>query len=181
MRPCWLADLDASAIKGSMDIIVDGYNLIFRLGWHGRAKNSMALEKARDRLIRELKSRFEPSQRPKITIVFDAKRSPIKQTENSLIVEGFKIVFASNYDEADSLIEEMIGQHSAPKNLTVVSADRKLQETAARRKAKFSSPEAWIDSCDLCSEHDRGSEFEKELGSLENIDWLSEFGRGDPE
>ena len=73
-----------------MDTIIDGYNLIFRLGWQGKARNSLALEKARDRLFRELAARIQPAQRKRITIVFDAKNSPVKETDPESVVDGFR-------------------------------------------------------------------------------------------
>ena len=72
-----------------MKTIVDGYNLIFSFGWHTNSKHSMALERARDRLIQKLADRIEMDQRREITIVFDAKTTPIREAQDKLSMNGF--------------------------------------------------------------------------------------------
>ena len=127
-----------------METIVDGYNLIFSCGWEGKTTGSMALEKARHRLIVELSALVPPDSRSQIKIIFDAKTTPIKATTRRVTQNGFEILFADQFDEADSLIEDLIRHHSAPKSLTVVSDDHRLQTAAKRKKAKPIGCEDWL-------------------------------------
>jgi predicted RNA-binding protein with PIN domain len=166
-----------------MKTIVDGYNLIFSFGWHTNSKHSMALERARDRLIQELADRIEMDQRREITIVFDAKTTPISEAQDKLSTNGFQVVFARGHDEADSLIEEMIRSHSAPKSLQVVSDDHRLQNCAKRKKAIPIKCEQWLDQLEARQDQRVVSDLdsmEQEIDSkntreLESIDWMKEF------
>ena len=56
---------------------------------------------------------------------------------------GLTVRFASQYPDADSLIEELIDQNTAPRRLTVVSSDHRLQRAARRRRAKPMDCDAW--------------------------------------
>ena len=131
-----------------MDILIDGYNLIFQCGLQGRVAGSLALEKARNRLISELSTRLNESTRQKTTIVFDANERPIKEVPDELRVNGLHVIYAVHHDDADSLIEELIRRHPTPKKLTVVSSDHRLHKAARRRKATAVDSEAWFDSLD---------------------------------
>jgi hypothetical protein len=55
------------------------------------------------------------------------------------------VLFAVDYDDADALLEELIARHSAPRKLTVVSSDRRLQRAARRRKARVMDSQAWYE------------------------------------
>ena len=163
-----------------MTTIVDGYNLIFGMGWQGKARHSLALQNARDRLIRELASLIPAGSRAEITIVFDAKKSPVKETLADSRVNGFRVIFAANHDEADALIEELIAQHSAPKSLTVVSDDNRLQAAAQRRKAMALSCEKWLEK--LAAQPDTKlspangeSPKDQAIRQLQQTDWATEF------
>ena len=167
-----------------MNTIIDGYNLIFRMGWQGKSQASSALEKARQRLIGELASRIPMASRADIAIVFDAKRSPVKETANQIQLQGFRVLFAANHDEADALIEEMIAKHSAPKSLTVVSDDNRLQTAARRRKVKAVDCETWVERLTKQPKNGpsisaTGSSKDEAIQQLAETDWLTEFQFGE--
>ena len=165
-----------------MTTIIDGYNLIFRLGWQGKAPALAGVGKgppAADSRIGQSHPALLPGQN--ITIVFDAKKTPVKETESDVLVQGFRVIFAANHDEADALIEELISRHSAPKSLTVVSDDNRLQTAARRRKAIALNCEQWLEK--LASQPENGpsaaaGEMSKDeaIRQLEKTDWLAEFG-----
>ena len=77
-------------------------------------------------------------------IVFDAK-SPPWGVSPVAYHRGITVHYASGYEDADELIQELIRQHSAPKKLTVVSSDRAVQQAATRRKARAVGSEAWYE------------------------------------
>lgn len=165
-----------------MPTIIDGYNLIFTCGIEGKTRSPQSLEKARARLISIVASRSQKQERTATTIVFDAKRLPSKETSADSIVDGIRILYAVDHEDADSLIEELIAHHSTPKKLVVVSSDHRLQTAATRRKATGIDSDVWYDrllssgikqpqpgssSCDAK---------QQSIQSLESINWIQEFG-----
>ncbi len=131
-----------------MNVIIDGYNLIFQCGLQGRTAGLLALEKARNRLISELSTRLDEPTRQQTTIVFDANDRPVTEVPDEQRINGLQIVYAVHHDDADSLIEELIRRHSTPKKLTVVSSDHRLHKAAKRRKATAIDSEVWFESLD---------------------------------
>ena len=128
-----------------MDTIIDGYNLIFQCGLQSSTADERMLREARARLIREIVSSVPKSVAKKITIVFDAAERPLLANDNRETVGGVKIFFADEYDEADSMIEYLIAQHSAPRKLTVVSCDHRLHKAALRRRAIPIDSDVWYE------------------------------------
>jgi len=115
--------------------LIDGYNFLHAAGMMPRSVDGMSLDRARSRLIRFLSSRFREEECERITIVFDVHQDRFglpKETRKS----GIKLCFAIDYPDADTMIEELIRQHSAPKQLIVVSSDHRLHKAGRARKAK---------------------------------------------
>jgi predicted RNA-binding protein with PIN domain len=175
-----------------MPTIIDGYNLIFTCGLEGKTRTPQSLEKARARLISTVASMSSDSERSNTTIVFDAKRLPIRESSADSTVNGIRILYAVDHDDADTLIEELIAAHSTPKKLTVVSSDHRIQTAASRRKATATDSDRWWDQL-LENRHDQkakpshhktleqnpnlASDGEKRqaIASLESFDWNSIF------
>jgi predicted RNA-binding protein with PIN domain len=67
-------------------------------------------------------------------IVFDGVGPPDKSAFGG--IPSLEVYFSGPSCEADDIIEEKIADNSAPKSLVVVSSDRRLRDTASRRKAK---------------------------------------------
>ncbi|MDA8564196.1 NYN domain-containing protein [Mariniblastus sp.] len=174
-----------------MPTIIDGYNLIFTCGLEGKKRTPQSLEKARYRLISTVAAKSSDNKRSATTIVFDAKRLPIKETSADSVVDGIRILYAVDYEDADTLIEELIAACSIPKKLTVVSSDHRLQTAATRRKATAIDSDVWYDRLlsgptknlgnDRPTHH---NEKQSDIQSLQAIDWAREFGAvelNDPE
>jgi predicted RNA-binding protein with PIN domain len=168
-----------------MDTIIDGYNLIFQCGLEGRTRSPISLQRARDRLIATLRSRLSDEQCARITIVYDAKRLPIKETEAVSQKHGITVIFAVDHDEADTLIEELILKHSAPKQLTVVSSDHRLHKAALRRKATPIDSDVWFDRLERQQQRpasaasglvESDGDDKPVPDELTEIDWQQEFG-----
>lgn len=170
-----------------MYTIVDGYNLIFQCGLEGRSRNSSALERARDRLIAMILMAVPAEELARITIVYDAKRLPIKETEIVSSKQGITVIFAVDYPDADTLIEELILKHSNPKQLTVVSSDHRIQKAALRRKATPIDSDVWLDRLEHQPRSSSAAGGGTEAGpdnkivpdNLFDIDWEKEFGLGE--
>jgi len=183
-------------IRDNYRILIDGYNLIFQIGLQGKRRDSIALEKARQRAIQTI-SKWLGDDRQHAAIVFDASSLPIKEDHNVSEFDGLTIIYAVDYEDADSMIEEIIRTHSSPKQLLVVSSDHRLHKAALRRNARPIDSDVWYDNLEqrfdsastsdsksnkqnMGSRGDSNAEGEKELPSgLADIDWAKEFELGD--
>lgn len=168
-----------------MSLIIDGYNLLHVTGRLGRGRGPGVLEKARLALLNLLVESLPPEELPATTIVFDARHAP-PDVPHSLEHRGLAVRFAHQHEEADELIEELIRSDSAPRRLTVVSSDHRLQAAARRRRAKAVDSESWLEAL-LRDRHQRRQQRpspakpEGEISPSEVEYWLHEFDtRKDP-
>ncbi len=116
-------------------LIIDGYNLLHAAGMMPGHIDGAMLAKARARLLRFLEGRISSSERERTTIVFDVNRTMAEVSERETI-HGMTVLNAIAYPDADTLIEQLIREHSAPKQLVVVSGDHRLHKAARARKSK---------------------------------------------
>jgi predicted RNA-binding protein with PIN domain len=124
-----------------MALLIDGYNLLHVTGLVGRPGSG--LQGSRDALLRFLARHIEAKELPATTIVFDAAEAP-PGLPRTVTHEGMTIHYASEYDSADALIEELIAAHNVPRSLTVVSSDHRIQRAAHRRRAPFVDSDVWF-------------------------------------
>lgn len=125
-----------------MALVIDGYNLLHMTGILGSRVAPGGLERARRALLNFLAATLDAAERGQTTVVFDAREAPwgaAPQFEH----HGIHVRFAQEYDDADSLIEELIHRYATPKLLTVVSSDRRLRRAAERRGAVAVPSEQW--------------------------------------
>jgi uncharacterized protein len=113
--------------------IIDGYNLMHSVGYARERYGQGGLERSRNRLLRFLINRLDLEERRRTTIVFDARTIPFEGVRHQKLDE-MTILFNQAGSDADTLIEELILEHSAPKQLEVISGDRRLQKAIKRRK-----------------------------------------------
>ncbi len=113
--------------------IIDGYNLMHSVGYARERYGQGGLERSRHRLLRFLVNRLDREERRRTTVVFDARTIPFEGVRQQKF-EEITILFNQAGSDADTLIEELILEHSAPKQLEVVSGDRRLQRAIKRRK-----------------------------------------------
>lgn len=125
-----------------MSLLIDGYNLLNAVGIIGRGVGPGGLERSRLALLNFLAESLDPEEVARTTVVFDAGDAPPGLPR---VVEhrGITVRFASGYEDADALLEELIQAESAPRRLTVVSSDHRLHRAARRRKAKPVDSDAW--------------------------------------
>ena len=128
-----------------MKILIDGYNLIFECGLHGRKVNSVSLAKARTLLLQTIAKSFSPQQCKAVTVVFDAKKQSLSDQQVRELISGIEVLYAIDFDDADEMIESLIKEHSHPKQLTVVSSDHRIHKAALRRKAVPVDSDQWYD------------------------------------
>jgi len=121
------------------------------------------------------------------------------QIRSSLICDGpgvnarmkppgnVEIIYAGAGKDADSLIETIVGASSAPRFLSVVSSDRRIQKAAKRRRAEVISSDAFLQRLNLdanrrSSSRPRPSGHLKPDGPIPSPEvqkWLSQFGISD--
>jgi predicted RNA-binding protein with PIN domain len=126
-----------------MPFLIDGYNLLHASGIlaHGRRRGS--LDRSRDALLNVLAESLPAEEIPRTTVVFDA-HDPPWGLSRQLDHRGLTIFFASRHSDADTMIEELIKAHSAPRKLVVVSSDHRVQRAARRRRATAIDSDRWF-------------------------------------
>jgi len=125
-----------------MPLLIDGYNLLHVTGIVGHGKRKSALHNSRIALLNFLAASLAPKDRSRTTIVFDALAAP-RGLPRVLQHCEMVVRFAARGQSADALIEELIQMETAPRQLTVVSSDRRIQRAARRRKAKVVGSDVW--------------------------------------
>ena len=120
-----------------MPILIDGYNLMYAAGLMKPRFGPGGLEKARRALLGLLAGSLAEGS-AETTVVFDARVAPPAQPETQAgpATHGIRVQFAAGEENADALIEKLIRVDSAPKRLTVVSADHRIRTAASRRGAR---------------------------------------------
>ena len=124
-------------------LIIDGYNLMHAAGMARPSYGPGLLEKCRMRLLAFLSNRLTPSEQRRTTVVFDAADA-LYDVPERMKVQQMTVLFAPRGGDADSLIEELIAAHSAPRQVRVVSSDHRLQKAARRRRAGFIDSEEFV-------------------------------------
>lgn len=121
-------------------LLIDGYNLMHAVGMARRQYGPGDLERCRNRFLGYLVSHLTPRERGRTTIVFDAREAPA-DAARGFTLEQMEVRFAEPGGDADSLVEDLIAHHSAPRQVRVISSDRRLQRAARRRRATSISSE----------------------------------------
>lgn len=129
-----------------MLILIDGYNVIAPVAAPGRGDTAGWLRAERQLLLDRLVSHLDERLLRQTCVVFDARAGRVFRRESRQSFHGLEVRFAVDHDEADDLIEELIAKHSAPKRLTVVTSDRRLQTAARRVGALACDAQPWLDA-----------------------------------
>ncbi len=122
--------------------LIDGYNLLHVMGVLGGRLGPAGLERARQRLLGLLAGGFG-DEAGAVTVVFDSTTPP-RGVPAEQVYRGVQVRFAVKQPEADDLIEELIRRCSAPRQLTLVSDDHRLQQAARRRDCQVQGCEGFL-------------------------------------
>lgn len=125
-------------------LIIDGYNVLYEAGLLDAPSRSHSLLRKRRGLLKLLAAHLEPDERRRTQIVFDA-RNPPAGLPRRFVVQEMEVLFARSDGEADELIERLIADHSAPRQICLVSSDRRLQKAAKRRRANFRDSDVFLE------------------------------------
>ncbi|HEX4000258.1 MAG TPA: NYN domain-containing protein [Pirellulales bacterium] len=166
-----------------MALLIDGYNLLHASAIFGppNRRGPGGLERARSALLNLIAESLPAEELRRTAVVFDASEAPYGLSR-MFEHKGLTVYFASRDSDADSLIEELILQDSAPRRLTVVSSDHRLHKAANRRRATAVDSERWLAQLlrDRQSRHEpRPNDSIKPEGPLSPGEvefWLKQFG-----
>lgn len=126
-------------------LIIDGYNLMHAMGLGRSSYGPGDLERSRNQLIQQVNSALDHSVAADSVIVFDSSqtghRGPPQNGQTPL-----HVMYSRDGRDADAEIELMLGCHSSPKQVLIISSDHRLHKAARRRKARC------MDSEDFCSQ-----------------------------
>jgi predicted RNA-binding protein with PIN domain len=161
-------------------VLIDGYNLMHALGFVNPRTKSAGLVAARRRFLDYVAERVH-GRDLHVAVVFDASNAP-PHVEAETQYRGMT-VYSAKHQEADDLIEELIHRQAAPKQLVVVSNDRRLRKAAERRRCGYLRSDAFLDWLDRVGEGrdapPRAEAGEKALPTHSLEEWLREFGHLD--
>jgi uncharacterized protein len=124
-------------------LLVDGYNLMHAAGLARASYGPGDLARKRHELLVKLARRLTVEERKRCTIVFDAMDAP-KNSTRRFRHDELVILFAEPGHDADGVIESLIQQHSAPRHLTVVSSDHRLQTAIRKRRGNSLDSETFL-------------------------------------
>jgi uncharacterized protein len=126
-----------------MPLIIDGYNLLYVTGIVGDPSGQGGtFQRSREALLNLLAASIPAAELGQTTIVFDAADAP-PGLPRTVTHRGMTVRYASDYTNADELIEQLIAAHHAPRGLVVVSSDHRIQRAAKRRRAAFVDSDRW--------------------------------------
>jgi uncharacterized protein len=166
-----------------MGYLIDGYNLLHAMGVLRHRVGPQGLEKARQRLLGLLQGALG-ADASNATVVFDAAGAPAGAKDEQEY-QGIHVRFAVRQEQADDLIEELIRHDSAPKQLTVVSDDHRLQQAARRRHCPVLGCLDFLEELDRIRRRKKPrspAEPEKQLPSAQDMEsWLRAFADLDHE
>ena len=122
-----------------------------------------------------------PFRRHRIAVVCDGTPNPaLAEPATEAPVE---LLYAGPGGTADDLIIAMIGRHSAPKRLTLISDDRQIRKVARRRRARiWNCQQAVSMLVRVATRSNRPRPAKPDPGSLtsrEVQDWIQAFGLAD--
>ncbi|MBX3436913.1 MAG: NYN domain-containing protein [Planctomycetaceae bacterium] len=133
--------MSSSMFRG--DLIIDGYNVLHAAELAPPRDRPQGLERSRNALLRLFAEKLTPRERQRTTVVFDAPECRFVPSAPTL-VEDMRVLFADREGDADEAIERLIRLNSAPRRLTVISSDHRLQRAARRRRAGFLDSDVFL-------------------------------------
>jgi predicted RNA-binding protein with PIN domain len=126
-----------------MALLIDGYNLLHATNIFADQGSGTELHRSRLALLNYLGASLGKRERDQTTIVFDAAGAPAGLPSQSTY-EGMQVYFARRHADADEMIEQLLEGWQAPKSLTVVSSDHRVQRAARRCGASYVDSDHWF-------------------------------------
>ncbi|MBI3211193.1 MAG: NYN domain-containing protein [Simkania negevensis] len=114
-----------------MDYIIDGYNLFFNI-----AKEIDPLEENREEFIKTLNDEIQ-KRSLSVLIVFDSSYGKAYSFPPKKILSALEVVFSPRDLSADQYILEWISFQESPKQITLITSDKKLSQKASYMGVKL--------------------------------------------
>lgn len=163
-----------------MTLIIDGYNLLHASGVFGEDRGPRGFEQSRLKLL-DLLADLVGDEAERTIVVFDAANAP-DGLPGRYRHRGLSVLFAREYPDADSLIEELVKADTSPGGLVVVSSDRRIAAAVRRRRGTAIDSDRWLAEAKSARAARRrpvdGKPPEPQSPS-EVAAWLREFGIND--
>lgn len=107
-----------------MDIIVDGYNVIFKISELGYRTDKCDIEVLRNRLL-NLLEQYKEKRKHKLVVVFDGQGAG---NSSEIRPAGIDVVFSRQDLDADEEIKRMVSCSENPRHITVITSDRDIEQ-----------------------------------------------------
>lgn len=161
----------------STRLLIDGYNLLFASDVFASPAGPPTLERTRTALLQFLANHLDKKLRGRTVVVFDATQAPSGLPHEGEFA-GMRVLFSRSGQEADDLLEELVAAERAPRELTVVSSDHRVQRAARQRGAKFLDSDVWLRELQAIRQHASSLVPTEDplKNSAEIQKWLVEFG-----
>ena len=119
-----------------MDIIVDGYNVIFKIPELGNSTGKCDIEILRSRFL-ALLEQYKEKRRHKLIVVFDGKGHG---NSSEARAAGIDVVFSREDLDADEEIKRIVSDSETPRHITVITADRDIEQYVKKYGCKVVAP-----------------------------------------
>lgn len=119
-----------------MDIIIDGYNVIFKISELGYTTEKCDIEILRNRLL-TLLEQYKEKRKHKLIVVFDGQGAG---NSSELRVAGIDVVFSRQGLDADEEIKRMVSGSETPRHITVITSDRDIEQYVKKLGCKVVGP-----------------------------------------
>lgn len=160
-----------------MTFLIDGYNLLNCAGITSEAGAPYSLEASRVAIAKFLRDALTDVELERTTVVFDGREAPPGLPRRVQLL-GVDVRFSKRGEEADDLLETLIRANHAPRQLTVVSSDHRVQRAARRRRARAVDSEVWYNEIRAAHRSKTEAAAEKPalpLSASELTRWTEEF------
>lgn len=124
--------------------LIDGYNLLHATDLIPAHGTKAVLAHSRELLLNFLTQLLSTTKASRTLVVFDGMHSP-PGLPKSFHYRGLSVQFSERKESADDLLEKLLDDHPAPKQVTVISSDHRVQRAARSSGAKSIDSDAWID------------------------------------
>ena len=160
-------------------VIIDAYNVLHRTGVLPPSLAGPDLKELCGLIAR---SRYA-ARSPLLVCDGGPAGDPDPASDRSFRVahQGVEVLYAGKGIEADDAIERLVLAHSAPKRLTVVSSDRRVQRVGKRRRARVLDSDAFLAhlAADAGKRPAKLPPYPKTPLEHDEVDgWMREFGYG---
>ena len=122
-----------------MDIIVDGYNVIFKISELGYSTEKCDIEVLRNRFL-TLLEQYKENRKHKLIVVFDGQGTG---NSSETRVAGIDVVFSREDLDADEEIKRMVSDSENPRHITVITSDRDIEQYVKKYGCKVVGPLAF--------------------------------------